>query len=192
LELAKVFKKLWGKFLSLKPWQKATIVTAFVISGIISSATDSSTSTKDVTPSASITPAVSPTPEATVSPSESPTPTASPTPETPIEFRFAALRDLKDMRTDVNDARAGITGNGLGRYYWNVAEINFNLAQLALLLPREEYAERWNSKLEILTLAVRGLSAGEEELTISKAKAQLNKVLNAIPALESVAKSLAN
>ena len=186
LALAKVFKKLWGKFLSLKPWQKATIVTVFVVSGIVSSATDSSTSTKDATPS------VSPTPEATVSPSESPTPTASPTPETPLEFRFAALRDLKDMRTDVNDARTGISGNGLGKYYWNVAEINFNLAQLALLLPREEYAERWNDKLEILTIAVRGLSAGEEELTISKAKSQLNKVLNAIPALESVAKSLAN
>jgi hypothetical protein len=187
-----MFKKLWGKFLALKHWQRAAIVTAFVISGIISTATDSSTSTKDATPSPSPTKSVSPSPEVTLSPSENPTPTASPTPETPLEFRVAALRDLKDLRTDVNDARTAISGNGLGRFYWNVAEINFNLAQLALLLPREEFAERWNSKLEILTLAVRGLSAGEEELTISKAKAQLNKVLNAIPALESVAKSLAN
>lgn len=192
MALAKLFKNLWGKFLSLKPWQKATIVSAFVISGVISSATDSNTSTKDLTQSASPTPSVTPTPAATVSPSDNPTPTASPTPETPLEFRFAALRDLKDMRTDVNDARTGISENGLGRFYWNVAEINFNLAQLALLSPREEYAERWNSKLQILTIAVRGLSAGEEELTISKAKAQLNKVLNAIPALESIAKSLAN
>ncbi len=176
--------------MSLKPWQKAAIVTVFVISGIISSATDSGTSTKDVTPSPA--PTVSSTPEATISPSESPTPTASPTPETPLEFRFAALRDLKDMRTDVNDARTGITGSGLGKFYWNVAEINFNLAQLEMLLPREEYAERWNSKLEILKIAVNGLGAGEDDLTISKAKAQLNVVLNAIPALESIAKSLAN
>jgi hypothetical protein len=187
-----LFKKLWGKFLALKHWQRAAIVTAFVISGIISTSTDSSTSTSDVTSSASPAPSVSPTPETTLSPSKSPTPTASPTPETPLEFRVAALRDLKDLRTDVNDARTAISGNGLGRFYWNVAEINFNLAQLTLLLPREEYAERWNSKLEILTTAVKGLSAGEEDLTISKAKARLNVVLNAIPALESIARSLAN
>ena len=187
-----MFKKLWGKFLSLKPWQKAAIVTAFVISGIISSATDSSTSNKDAAPSPSPTKSVSPSPEATPIPSQSPTPTSSPTPETPLEFRFAALRDLKDMRTDVNDARIGIAGSGLGKFYWNVAEINFNLAQLEALLPRDEYAERWNAKLEILKSAVQGLRAGEEELTISKAKAQLNVVLNAIPALESIAKSLAN
>jgi len=187
-----MLKNLWGKFMSLKPWQRAAIITAFVISGIISSATDSSTSTKDATPSPSPTMSVSPTPEATLSPSESPTPTASPTPETPLEFRFAALRDLKDMRTDLNDARTGISGSGLGKFYWNVVEINFNLAQLEALLPREEYAERWNKKLEILRTAVKGLGSGEDELTISKAKAQLTVVLNAIPALESIAKSLAN
>lgn len=187
-----MLKKIWSKFLSLKPWQRAVIVTIFVISGIISSATDSSTSSKDAEPSPSPSTSFSPTPEATISSSESPTPTASPTPETPLEFRFAALRDLKDMRTDVDDARRGITGSGLGKFYWNVAEINFNLAQLEALLPREEYADRWNKKLEILKTAVNGLGAGEEELTISKAKAQLNVVLEAIPALESIAKSLAN
>jgi hypothetical protein len=96
------------------------------------------------------------------------------------------------MRSDINDARTGITGTGLGKFYWNVAEINFNLAQLEALLPREEYANRWNMKLEILKNAVKGLGAGEEELTISKAKAQLNVVLNAIPALENIARSLAN
>ena len=187
-----MLKNLWNKFLSLKTWQKAAIVTVFVISGIVSSATDSSTSTKDATPSLTPTTSTSPTPEATITPSESPTPTTSPIPETPLEFRFAALRDLKDMRTDVDDARRGITGSGLGKFYWNVAEINFNLAQLGTLLPREEYADRWNAKLEILKTAVNGLGAGEDELTISKAKAQLNVVLNAIPALESIAKSLAN
>ena len=187
-----MIKNLWNKFLSLKLWQKAAIVTLFVISGIVSSATDSSTSSQDATPSPSPTTSVSPTPEATLSPSESPTPTASPTPQSPLEFRFAALRDLKDMRTDVNDARTGISGTGLGKFYWNVVEINFNLAQLEALLPREEYAERWNEKLEILRTAVKGLGTGEDELTITKAKTQLNLVLNAIPALESIAKSLAN
>lgn len=111
---------------------------------------------------------------------------------TPLEFRFAALRDLKDMRTEIDDARRGISGSGLGKFYWNVAEINFNLAQLEALLPREGYADRWNKKLEILKSVVNGLGAGEDELTISKAKAQLNVVINAIPALESIAKSLAN
>ena len=187
-----MIKNLWDKFLSLKLWQKAAIVTLFVISGIVSSATDSSTSSKDATPSPSPTTSVSPTPEATLSPSESPTPTASPTPQSPLEFRFAALRDLKDMRTDVKDARTGISGTGLGKFHWNVVEINFNLSQLETLLPREEYAERWNKKLEILRTAVKGLGTGEDELTITKAKAQLNLVLNAIPALESIAKSLAN
>ena len=187
-----MFKNLWNKFLLLKPWQKAAIFTLFVISGIASSATDSGTSTKDATPSLTPTTSASPTPEVTIAPSESPTPTASPTPESPLKFRFAALRDLKDMRTDVDDARRGISGSGLGKFYWNVAEINFNLAQLEALLPREEYADRWNKKLEILKSAVNGLGAGEEELTISKAKAQLNVVINAIPALESIAKSLAN
>jgi hypothetical protein len=96
------------------------------------------------------------------------------------------------MRKDVNDARVGITGDGLGKFYWNVATITFNLVQLETLLARDEYAERWNQKLEILKIAVRDLGSGGDDLTITKAKAQLNRVLNAIPALESIANSLAN
>ena len=96
------------------------------------------------------------------------------------------------MRKDLNDARIGITQNGLGKFYWNVAEVNINLAQLEILDPREEYAEKWNSKLALLKSAVTELGEDDEELTITKAKAKLDKVLNAIPALESIAKSLAN
>lgn len=96
------------------------------------------------------------------------------------------------MRKDLNDARIGITENGLGKFYWNLAEIKFNLVQLETLSPRDEYAVRWNQKLEILKAAVTDLGAGEDDLTISKAKSQLNRVLNAIPALESIARSLAN
>ncbi len=92
----------------------------------------------------------------------------------------------------MNDARVGISEDGLGKFYWNVAEIQFNMTQLEMLLPREEYAERWNEKLALLQKAVDALDTSDENLTISKAKSQLNAILNAIPALERIAKSLAN
>lgn len=185
-----MIKNLWNKFITLSAKKRAAILIGIAIVAIASSSTDSSTSTSE--PQATATPSASPTP--TPKPSESPTatPSESPTPETPLEFRFSALRDLKDLRTDVNDARIGISENGLGKFYWNVVEIQFNMAQLEALMPREEYAERWNQKLEILKKAVAALDTSDENLTISKAKSQLNTVLNAIPALESIAKSLAN
>ena len=117
---------------------------------------------------------------------------ASPTPQTPIEFRFSALRDLTDMRKDINDARSGITKNGLGKFYWNVVEIEFNLTQLESLVPRKEYATNWNKNLKKLKSAVNELSKDDPNLTISSAKKKLDNVLQAIPALEKIAKSLAN
>lgn len=185
-----MLKNLWKKFTALKFWQKALIVTGLIFLGLASSGSEPTTSSEGSRP----TPSTSPTTSSveSVSPSASPTPTESPTPESPIEFRFAALRDLKDMRKDVNDARIGITGDGLGKFYWNVASITFNLVQLETRVPRDEYAERWNVKLEILKIAVRDLGSGGDQLTITKAKAQLNRVLNAIPALDSIANSLAN
>ena len=187
----KIFlERIWTKFLSLKRWQQVLIVV-ILIGALASSGSESSensvgkaSSQNEASPSPEPTPTVEPTP--------TPTPGASKSPETPLEFRFSALRDLGDMRKDLNDARIGITQNGLGKFYWNVAEVNINLAQLEILDPREEYAEKWNSKLEILKSAVTELGEDDEELTISKAKAKLDKVLNAIPALESIAKSLAN
>lgn len=186
---AKIYlEQIWAKFLSLKRWQQVLIVVV-LIGVLASSGTESNensagkaSSQNEATPSPEPTPTVEPTP----------TPSASKSPETPIEFRFSALRDLGDMRKDLNDARIGITQNGLGKFYWNVAEVNINLAQLEILDPREEYAEKWNSKLELLKSAVTELGEDDEELTITKAKAKLDKVLNAIPALESIAKSLAN
>jgi hypothetical protein len=185
-----MIKNLWNKFITLSAKKRAAILIGIAIVAIASSSTDSSTSTSE--PQATATPSASPTPTATPSESPTATPSESPTPETPLEFRFSALRDLKDLRTDVNDARIGISENGLGKFYWNVVEIQFNMAQLEALMPREEYAERWNQKLEILKKAVAALDTSDENLTISKAKSQLNTVLNAIPALESIAKSLAN
>jgi hypothetical protein len=185
-----MLKNLLNKFKALKFWQQAIIIIGIIFLGLASSASETSTNSDVAKPVPSTSPATAPV--ETISPSASPTPKASPTPESPIEFRFAALRDLKDMRKDVNDARVGITGDGLGKFYWNVATITFNLVQLETLLARDEYAERWNQKLEILKIAVRDLGSGGDDLTITKAKAQLNRVLNAIPALESIANSLAN
>ena len=109
-----------------------------------------------------------------------------------MKFRFAALRDLADLRKDVKDARNGITQEGLGKFYWNMVEVQFNLSQLEMLLPREEYAEKWKSKLLLLSKAVEAIDTDDENLTISSAKSKLDKILQTIPPLEKIAKSLAN
>lgn len=187
-------KVIWRWFIQLKAWQRISILIGifFVAISAIFSEPMNETAEVDVTASPSAT--SSPLNDANTSPSEStsPTPSESPTPETPLEFRFSALRDLKDLRKDVNDARIGISEDGLGKFYWNVAEIQFNLTQLEMLKPREEYEVRWNEKLAILKRAVEAIDTSDENLTISKAKSQLNEILNAIPALERIAKSLAN
>ena len=187
-----MLKNIWNKFITLDAWKRGAIILAIGIFGFSSALSEPSSVEPESEPSASPTLSISATPESTVTPSESPTPTASPTPETPLEFRFSALRDLKDLRTDINDARVGISEDGLGKFFWNVVEIQFNLAQLESLLPRDEYADRWNEKMEILRNAVAQLDTSDENLTISKAKSQLNSILNAIPALETIARSLAN
>jgi hypothetical protein len=185
-----LFERIWTWFLSLKRWQQVAVVI-ILLGAVLSAGGDSpDNSTSNSATKAQATPSPEPTPE--VSEDPTPTPTASRTPETPIEFRFSALRDLGDIRKDLNDARVGITQNGLAKFYWNVAEVNINLVQLEILEPREQYAEKWNSKLEILKSAVRALGEDDEELTITKAKAKLDKVLNTIPALEAIARSLAN
>lgn len=71
-------------------------------------------------------------------------------------------------------------------------EIEFNLVQLESLVPRKEYATNWNKNLQKLKSAVNELSKDDPNLTISSAKKKLDKVLQAIPALEKIAKSLAN
>jgi hypothetical protein len=187
-----MLNNIWNKFITLDAWKRGAIILTIGIFGLSAALSEPSSVESEPKPSASPTLSNSAVPEQTVTPSESPTPTASPTPETPLEFRFSALRDLKDLRNDVKDARVGISEDGLGKFYWNVAEIKFNLAQLESLLPREEYADRWNTKLEILRKAVAQLEISDEDLTISKAKSQLNSILNAIPALETIARSLAN
>jgi hypothetical protein len=163
-----------------------------VLFGVASATSDTSVESdgNKTTSTASTTPS----PEPTISETQEPSPTASstPTPESPLEFRFAALRDLEDLRKDVKDARNGITQEGLGKFYWNLLEIQFNLTQLEGLLPREEYADKWNSKLLLLSQAVGAIDTDDENLTISSAKSKLDKILQAIPPLEKIAKSLAN
>ena len=102
------------------------------------------------------------------------------------------MSDVRYLRVDVKDAKIGITQNGLGKFYWNMVEVQFNLSQLEMLLPREEYAKKWNSKLLLLSQAVKAIDTDDENLTISSAKSKLDKILLTIPPLEKIAKSLAN
>lgn len=189
-----MLKDIWARFIQLKAWQRIAILIGIFVIAVSSTVSESETNNESANPSASPTAETSPTEQAspTASPSESTSPSASPTPETPLEFRFAALRDLADLRKDIKEARTGISENGLGKFYWNLVEIRFNLSQLEMLLPRDEYAEKWNAKLAILKKAIEAIDTDDENLTISQAKRHLDAILQAIPALEQIAKSLAN
>lgn len=189
-----MLKKLWVRFIQLKAWQRIAILIGIFVIAVSPVERESETVNSRVKPSDSPTIEISPTeePSRTANPSDSATPSASRTPETPLEFRFAVLRDLADLRKDVKDARRGISENGLGKFYWNLAEIRFNLAQLESLTPRDDYAEKWKSNLVILEEAINAIDTDDENLTISKAKRQLDAILQAIPPLERIARSLAN
>lgn len=187
-----MFKRLWTWFIGLTAKKRALILAGLVALVIASSATDTSVESNVNEVTSSPTSTASPDPTISETPEASPTASATPTPETPLEFRFSALRDLDDLRKDVKDARSGISQEGLGKFYWNMVEIQFNLSQLEGLLPREEYAEKWNSKLLLLSQAVEAIDTDDENLTISSAKSKLDKILQAIPPLEKIAKSLAN
>ena len=130
-----MFKRLWTWFIGLSAKKRALILAGLVVLVIASSATDTSveSNVNEVTSS----PTSTASPDATISetPEASPTASATPSPETPLEFRFSALRDLDDLRKDVKDARSGISQEGLGKFYWNMVEIQFNLSQLEGLLP---------------------------------------------------------
>ena len=187
-----MFKRIWNWFIGLSTKKRALILVGIVFLGIASSTSDTSVESDANKATTSASPTSSPEPTISETPEPSPTASSTPTPETPLEFRFAALRDLEDLRKDVKDPRNGITQEGLGKFYWNLLEIQFNLTQLEGLLPREEYAEKWNSKLLLLSQAVEAIDTDDENLTISSAKSKLDKILQAIPPLEKIAKSLAN
>ena len=180
--------RLWQWCVGLSAKKRALILAGFVILGVASSFSE--TSTENSGSEVVATPLPTPSPSATPAPSVTPEP--SRTPESPLEFRFSALRDLDDLRKDVGDARKGISQEGLGKFYWNLIEIQFNLSQLERLLPREAYAKEWNTKLVVLSKAVSNIDMDDENLTISTAKAKLDKILKAIPPLEKIARSLAN
>ena len=185
-------KSIWTWFVGLSTKVRVLILFCFVLITIMSSLSDNKveSGSEEIVAKSSATQSPSPTVSAT--PQVTATPSASPSPQTPLEFRFAALRDLEDLRKDVKDARNGITQEGLGKFYWNMVEVQFNLSQLEMLLPREEYAEKWKSKLLLLSQAVEAIDTDDENLTISSAKSKLDKILQTIPALEKIAKSLAN
>ncbi len=184
------FKNIWEKYRSLKKWQQIGIgLLLFAVLVNSSSSTQSENSTEQTTDVAETS---SPAPSETTSVDPSPEPTESASPDAPIDFRFSALRDLGDMRKDLKEARAGITADGLGRYYWNVAEVEFNMAQLESLVPKDEYAAKWVSALEKLRSKVDLLNPDDDSLTISKAKSGLDNVLKSIAPLEAIARTIAN
>ena len=183
-------RSTWISFLSLKKWQKVLIISVLVILGLSSISSENTKSVSNPTPVSTPSPVVTPseTPEIT------PTPSASPTPESPIEFRFAVLRDADDMNKDVEDALKGISKDGLGKYSWNVLEITFNMQQLKMRVPQPEYEEKWNQILAQLETSVTQLeeATASDSLTITLAKKKLRDVQAKIPPLKSFAKTLAN
>jgi hypothetical protein len=187
-----ILKRIWNWFIGLSTKARILILVAFVLLALMSSLTDETVESGSGEVVAKASPTQSPSTSVSATPLVTATPSASRSPETPLEFRFSALRDLEDLRKDVKDARNGITQEGLGKFYWNMVEIQFNLSQLQMLLPREEYAEKWESKLLLLSQAVEAIDTDDENLTISSAKSKLDKILQTIPPLEKIAKSLAN
>lgn len=187
-----MLKGAWNWFIGLSSKTRALILVSFVVLGIGSSLSDSYEDSVSGDAVTTATPSATPAPTASATAQATVTPSASPSPETPLEFRFSALRDLDDLRKDVNDARKGITQEGLGKFYWNMVEVQFNLSQLESLRPRDAYAQDWNAKLLSLSAAVGDIDTDDENLTISSAKSKLDKILRALPPLEKIAKSLAN
>ncbi len=185
-------KSIWNWFIGLSTKARILILIVFILLALMSSLTDETVESGSDGVVAKASPTQSPSTSVSATPLVTATPSASRSPETPLEFRFAALRDLADLRKDVKDARNGITQEGLGKFYWNMIEVQFNLSQLEMLLPREEYAEKWKSKLLLLSKAVEAIDTDDENLTISSAKSKLDKILQTIPPLEKIAKSLAN
>jgi len=185
-------KSIWTWFIGLSTKVRILILISFVLIALMSSLSDETVESGSDEVVSKASPTQSPNTTVSATPLVTATPSASPSPETPLEFRFAALRDLADLRKDVKDARNGITQEGLGKFYWNMVEVQFNLSQLEMLLPREEYAEKWESKLLLLSKAVEAIDTDDENLTISSAKSKLDKILQTIPPLEKIAKSLAN
>ena len=187
-----MLKSIWTWFVGLSTKVRATILISFVLITVVTGLSDKAVESGGDEIVTKASPNPSPTTTVSATPQVTATPSTSPSPETPLEFRFAALRDLQDLRKDVKDAKNGITQEGLGKFYWNMVEVQFNLSQLEMLLPREEYAEKWKSKLMLLSQAVEAIDTDDENLTISSAKSKLDKILQTIPALEKIAKSLAN
>lgn len=184
------FKSVWSAFLSLKKWQKILIVSVIVIMALSAVSSDNSQTKSAATPDSTNSPVATPNETSDVSE----TPSASPTPESPIEFRFAVLRDIDDMNKDVSDALRGISENGLGKYTWNVLEITFNMQQLKMRVPQPGYEEKWKKLLVSLETSVTQLeeATSSDDLTISLAKQKLKNVQAKIPSIRTFAMTLAN
>ena len=94
------------------------------------------------------------------------------------------------MRKDVADAKKRIQDGGIARLYGNALELAFNIGQLQSLEPSEDIAEEWNAKLTRLETAVDEFSDGLSSESVSKSRAHLNEILNAISSLEKFVKTV--
>jgi hypothetical protein len=181
---------VWAWYLARKLWQK--IVIGILILGAIVTPFSEETATKEVAvkPSDLTSPKAIPSEQPTPSDSPSATVSSTPVPVSPTELRASALGDLADMRKDVADAKRAIQEGGILRLYGNALELDFNLGQLKSIYPSEDIEDKWNSKLLNLETAVDNFSDGLGEDSVTKSRANLDKISYAISLLEKFVKAI--
>jgi hypothetical protein len=188
----KFLSGIWAWYLARKLWQKI-LIGLFAIGALLSPFSEDSTTqvvAPTQSPSASESPVEIPSETPSPSISESPTESTAPVPDSPVQLRTSALGDLADMRKDVADAKKRIQDGGIARLYGNALELAFNIGQLQSLEPSEDIAEEWNAKLTRLETAVDEFSDGLSSESVSKSRAHLNEILNAISSLEKFVKTV--
>jgi hypothetical protein len=180
----------WAWYLARKLWQK--IVIGILILSAIFAPFSEDTATTEVSVKSSdlnspkATPSEQPTPYGSPSATES----STPVPVSPTELRSSALGDLADMRKDVADGKRAIEQGGILRLYGNSLELYFNLGQLQSIYPSEDIADKWNSKLLNLETAIDIYSDGLSTDSVTKSRANLDKILYAISSLEKFVKAI--
>ena len=89
-------KSIWTWFIGLSTKVRILILISFVSIALMSSLSDETVESGSEEIVATASPTQSPTITVSATPEVTATPSASPSPETPLEFRFSALRDLED------------------------------------------------------------------------------------------------
>lgn len=187
MQIRQFLQNTWSWYLGRKLWQR--ILIGFFALAIITSPFNSSSSTnspvqnensKVATPSESV----------SATPSESASATPSAAPMSPVEFRVAALGDLRDMRKDVADLKSVLAEGGRARLITNTLELSFNLGQLQSLDPTDEILLKWSDYLKSLEESVDSFSDGLSEDSTSLIYKKLDVILAKISSAESYVKSV--